>query len=88
MVTTVGPSVSVIRVRSWRMTKFPPYLHSGPYNSYKTKSGASNASYFPSAHRTTIFNGRWFLFTSSVPENITVQLMGDAVKENWRYPDT
>jgi hypothetical protein len=30
MVTTVGPNVSVIRVRPWRMTRLPPYLHGDP----------------------------------------------------------
>lgn len=57
--------------------KASPILARWSHNSYKTKSSASNISYFPSAQRTMIFNGRWFLTTSSVPENITVQLMED-----------
>lgn len=35
-----------------------------------------------------IFNGKWFLSTPSVPENIEFQLMGAAVKETWRRPGT
>lgn len=61
-----------------------PILAQWPHNSYKTKSGANDASYSP------VHTELWFSVEggSSVPENITFQLRDDAVKENWRHPGT